>query len=102
MIIEANMRSHRWTRPNGTRCSFEPDRNEPQVVVGRQRLDSRTRALRNPVEVVLLNLDELTEKRFISEVLEIADQLVFRLEQEEIVVDLQRDGVSFRTLGVKP
>jgi hypothetical protein len=63
MIIEANMRRHRWTRPNGSRCSFEPDKNEPQIVVGRQRLDSRTRALRNPVEWDDAHKDEMLAAR---------------------------------------
>ena len=181
MIVEANTRAYRWTNPNGSRCSFEPE--GPQHVVGRPRLENRTMALRNPVEwddahntemlaarlfvglsvgqkptwsvddvvdivlavlseqanrgrkrkearhvdasfivqrglytsrrtgaitrensvqVVLLNLDELPQRRFADEVVELADQLVYRLEQEEVVVDMQKDGVSFRTIGVKP
>lgn len=176
MVYEANTRTHRWTTPNGRRCSFTPTHK----LVAHGNVD--TRASRNPtdwsadaetdpmlaarvfvglsvgqdaafdvddvvaivkkvraaqgkrdkrhdrhvdasfiaqrglytsrksgdvveedsVQIVLLNTDGLPKRQFESEIVELAEQLATRLDQEEVIVDLQENGISKKTLGVKP
>lgn len=53
-------------------------------------------------QVVLLNVDGATTKDFEAEMLTLAEEIAKRLKQEEVIVELQRGGVAFRTFGVVP
>jgi hypothetical protein len=56
----------------------------------------------NSVQVIVLNLTGATQEEFEAQMVEVAETLARRLEQEQVWVELQRNGVHVATLKVVP
>lgn len=53
-------------------------------------------------QVVIIDTRGLSYEDFRREIVELGEEIVKRLEQELVVVEIQRDGLVVKTLGVGP
>lgn len=52
-------------------------------------------------QAVLLNLDpDVSTRQFYEDVIELAQIIREELEQEEVIVDVQKNGITVRTIGI--
>lgn len=54
------------------------------------------------VQVILIDVDSLKRPVFTQEIETLAETLARELKQEEIVVEIQRNGMALETFGVAP
>jgi hypothetical protein len=54
-------------------------------------------------QIVFINLPDFgaTPKVFEKQMVEVAEALAIELEQEEVIVELQKDGITQKTIGVR-
>lgn len=51
-------------------------------------------------QAVLLNLDGTSVRRFYADIIELAEIIREEMQQEMVIVDVQKNGISVRTLGI--
>lgn len=54
------------------------------------------------VQVVIIDPRGCTQEDFTTEIEALAEVLATRLDQEEVVVEIQRNGLALETFGIKP
>ena len=53
-------------------------------------------------QVILLNVQGIPAKAFEAQMVDLATQIAEAMQQEEVIVEMQRGGVAQRTIGVGP
>jgi hypothetical protein len=53
-------------------------------------------------QVIVLNLDEIPTREFEQQMKMLGTKLATELKQEEVILDLQRAGISYKTMGLAP
>jgi hypothetical protein len=53
-------------------------------------------------QVILLDLDSSTQKHFQGEMVSLAEVIATEFEQEAVILELQRGGLTLRTFGIVP
>lgn len=53
-------------------------------------------------QIIILNLTGATPKVFREQMIELAEEIATRLRQEEVILEIQRGGISRETIGVTP
>lgn len=54
------------------------------------------------VQIVIIDMDELTYKEFVKQVVALAQEMVDEFDQEEIVIEFQKKGIVKELYGVTP
>lgn len=53
-------------------------------------------------QVFIINLEKLTEDEFTDQMVELAEVVAREMQQEEVIVEIQKNGISQETIGVVP
>jgi hypothetical protein len=53
-------------------------------------------------QIIILNLSGATPKQFRLQMIALGEEIATKLRQEEVIVEIQRGGVSKETIGVTP
>lgn len=53
-------------------------------------------------QIIILNLSGATVKEFRAQMIELGEEIAEKLRQEEVIVEIQKGGVSKETIGITP
>jgi hypothetical protein len=53
-------------------------------------------------QVMIINMVKLSLKEFTDEMIELAEEIARQLKQEEVVLQVQKNGMDYRTWGISP
>jgi len=53
-------------------------------------------------QIIILNLSGATVKEFRRQMIELGEEIATKLRQEEVIVEIQKGGVSKETIGITP
>jgi hypothetical protein len=53
-------------------------------------------------QVFIINMQKLTDEEFTAQMVELAETICRDMEQEEVIVEIQKNGISQETIGVIP
>ncbi len=67
-----------------------------------QHHDGKTVVHEDGAQVIIIDLSGGTEEEFQAQMIELAEIIAQRLQQETVIVEIQKNGISQRTIGVGP